>query len=356
MESGRKILVVEDNEINRMILASILEEQYPVLMAGNGREALDIIEQNPDEIGGIILDLMMPVMNGYEFLEEISHIEECKNIPVLVATGEQETNIERRCLELGAWDFVQKPYDPVIVFMRIRNNMERRKFHLMERQRISNMLDRYLDPSIAAEVLKNDDPSKLLSGRNMEIVVLYADIRGFTSLSEILKPEQVVKVLNEFFAVTSRCIKRYGGTVDKFIGDCIMAFWGAPLPCEDGAYKACCAAMEMIAQSDELSKKLYSLCKRKISYGIGIHMGPAVVGNIGTMERMDYTAIGDTVNTACRLEANAPERKIYISRAVADGLGDRAETTSLGDQIHLKGKTRGCSEVLTLDRIKGLEI
>lgn len=354
MDSGRKILVVEDNEINRMILASILEEQYPVLLAENGKEALNIIEQNPNEIGGIITDLMMPVMDGYQFLEEISHRDDCKNIPILVATGEYETNVERRCLELGAWDFVQKPFDPVIVFMRIRNNMERRKLHLMEKQKISDTLERYLDPSIAAEVLKDDDSSKLMRGRNVEIVVLYVDIRGFTALSENMKPEQVVEVLNDFLAVTSQCIKRYGGTVDKFIGDCVMAFWGAPLPCEDAAYKACCAAMEMIAQSDALSERLSHLCKSRISYGIGIHAGPAVVGNIGTMERMDYTAIGDTVNIASRLESSAPPEKIYITRIVADRLGDRAETTSLGRHIYLKGKASKVGEVLTLDSIKGI--
>jgi adenylate cyclase len=130
-----------------------------------------------------------------------------------------------------------------------------------------------------------------------------------------------------------------------------MAFWGAPLPCDDSAYMACCAAMEMAKQSDVFFKKVQGRYGQQISYGIGIHIGPAVVGNIGTMERMDYTAIGDTVNTASRLESYARPGKIYISRAVADKLGDRAKTISISEKVKLSGK-QDDFEILTLEDLK----
>jgi class 3 adenylate cyclase len=346
----RKILIVDDSELNRMLLIDILEEKdFEVEEAENGQEALDILEKNPDEIGGIILDLLMPVMDGYTFLEKYSKLDFCKNIPVVVATADNSPSVERRCLELGAWDFVQKPYDPVIVCLRVQNNMERRRLHLMEQQKISDTFRRYMDPKVVEEVLKDDESS--LMGKTVDIAVLFVDIRGFTNFSEQLKPDKVVSVLNKYLALTSFCVKKYGGTLDKFIGDCTMAFWGAPLPCEDACYQACCAAVEMAKRSGNTLKALSREFGRDISFGIGIHYGPAVVGNIGTMERMDYTAIGDTVNTASRLESNAPPGTIYISRAVADALGDRAKTTSLGSSMDIKGKTNKL-EILILNELK----
>ena len=138
-----------------------------------------------------------------------------------------------------------------------------------------------------------------------------------------------------------------------FVGDAAMAFWGAPLPQEDYVMHAVKAASDMAEGSKTLSKELLEQFGRTVSFGIGVHVGEAVVGNIGSPQRMDYTAIGDTVNTAARLEANAPGGTIYISRAVADALGDRIRTTSLGDTVKLKGKKEGF-EVLIMEEIKRL--
>ena len=129
-----------------------------------------------------------------------------------------------------------------------------------------------------------------------------------------------------------------------------MAFWGAPLPQEDYVMLAVQAAVDMVNGSQALSRELLERYGQTVSSGIGIHVGEAVVGNIGSPQRMDYTAIGDTVNTAARLEANAPGGTIYISRAVADRLKGRIQVTSLGDSIKLKGKAEGF-EVLILEKI-----
>ena len=170
-------------------------------------------------------------------------------------------------------------------------------------------------------------------------------------MSESLDAPTVVEIINRYLTLTTNCIMRYHGTLDKFVGDCTMAFWNAPLPQQDPVYLACCAAMDMVEGSKALGDELLKTYGRTVSFGVGVHYGPAVVGNIGAIQRMDYTAIGDTVNTAARLEANAPGGKVLISRAVADMLGDWAEVTSLGGSIKLKGKAEGF-ETLTLDNLK----
>ena len=344
----KTVLIVDDSELNREILKEILHSEYRILEAGDGREALDILGREWENMEGIVLDLIMPVMDGYAFLEQYSAHDHWKEIPVLVTTADEGAQVENRCLKLGAWDFVHKPFNPATVHLRLQNNISRRRLYLLEKQRIEDTFGRYVDPSIMKELLREGVSAEELKGRNVQIAVMFADIRGFTALSEQMQPEQVVEILNECLTVTSRSVKKYGGTLDKYMGDCTMAFWGAPLPCEDAVYKACRAAMDLICGARPLADRLFRKFGKKVSYGIGIHTGPAVVGNIGSPDRMDYTAVGDTVNTASRLEAKADSGKIYISGAVASALGARAAMTSLGKNIHLKGKAEGI-EILTLD-------
>ena len=220
----------------------------------------------------------------------------------------------------------------------------------LEKRRVTHTFQRYVAPEIVRELLKEDSEALELGGRLTEIAVLFVDVRGFTPMSELLKPTEVVEILNQYLTLISDCILKNGGTLDKFVGDAAMAFWGAPLPQEDYVMNAVKAASDMVEGSKELCEALLKKYGRTVSFGIGVHAGEAVVGNIGSLKRMDYTAIGDTVNTAARLEANAPGGTIYISRAVADVLGDRIRTTSLGGTVKLKGKKEGF-EVLVMEEI-----
>lgn len=221
---------------------------------------------------------------------------------------------------------------------------------VLEKRAVTNTFQRYVAPEIVGELLKEGSQALELGGRLTEIAVLFVDVRGFTSMSEQLAPTQVVEILNRYLTLISDCILKNGGTLDKFVGDAAMAFWGAPLRQEDPVMHAVQAASDMVKGSQALSEELLAAYGRTVSFGIGVHLGEAVVGNIGSPQRMDYTAIGDTVNTAARLEANAPGNTIYISRAVADALDGRIRVTSLGGSVPLKGKKEGF-EVLTLDAI-----
>ncbi|NCC16941.1 MAG: adenylate/guanylate cyclase domain-containing protein [Clostridia bacterium] len=218
----------------------------------------------------------------------------------------------------------------------------------MEKRRISNTFRRYVAPEIVTELLREGTDSLGLGGKLTDIAVLFVDIRGFTTMSELLTPPQVVEILNEYLTLTTKCIMNNHGTLDKFVGDCTMALWNAPLPQQDYIYNAVKTACDMVEGSKALSAQLQEQFGRTVSFGIGVNCGPAVVGNIGAEMRMDFTAIGDTVNTAARLEANAPGGQIYISRAVADALEGRIRVTSLGDSIRLKGKAEGF-EILRVD-------
>ncbi|MBR5467768.1 MAG: adenylate/guanylate cyclase domain-containing protein [Firmicutes bacterium] len=216
-----------------------------------------------------------------------------------------------------------------------------------ERRYITNVFKHYVAPEIVNELLKNKDALEL-GGKMTDIACIFVDIRGFTPMSELLTPPQVVEILNRYLDLTSRCIIKNGGTLDKFVGDATMAVFNAPLPQEDYIFKAVKTALDMVEESKALSEELQQKFGRTVQFGIGVHCGQAVVGNIGAAIRMDYTAIGDTVNTAARLESNALGGQILISRAVADALEGRIRATSLGNSIKLKGKSEDF-EVLCLD-------
>ena len=220
----------------------------------------------------------------------------------------------------------------------------------LEKRRISSTFKRYVAPEIVAELLREGTDSLGLGGKLCDIAVLFVDIRGFTTMSEVLTPEEVVSILNRYLTLTTDCIMKNHGTLDKFVGDCTMAIWNAPVPQDDYVMNACKAALDMVEGSKALSQELLEKFGRTVSFGIGVHCGSAVVGNIGAEMRMDFTAIGDTVNTSARLEANAPAGKIYISRDVVDRLGDRIRVTSLGDGIALKGKAQKL-EIFLLDGV-----
>lgn len=222
----------------------------------------------------------------------------------------------------------------------------------MEKRRVTNTFKRYVAPEIVNEILKEDEKALALGGKRCNIAVLFVDVRGFTAMSERLAgdPERVVEILNRYLTLISDCILQNQGTLDKFVGDAAMAFWGAPLPQKDYVMRAVRAAADMVKGARLLAEELERDYGQRVSFGVGIHVGDAVVGNMGSIQRMDYTAIGDTVNTAARLEANAPGGTIYISRAVADALEGRIRATPLETPIRLKGKKDGF-EILTLDKI-----
>jgi adenylate cyclase len=206
-----------------------------------------------------------------------------------------------------------------------------------QRLRTSDMFKRFLDPRVVTSLIERGEIDYRNNAEAREVTVLFSDIRGFTALSEVSRPEDVVAMLNGYFSRQVEVIFTHGGTLDKFMGDAIMAFWGAPVSQADHARLAVTAALEMSAALADLRGQLGSL-GAALEIGIGIHTGRAVAGFIGSKDRLDYTVIGDTVNLATRIEGVTKGiARILVSETTRDAIGDSFDWRDRGFH-HVKGR------------------
>lgn len=207
------------------------------------------------------------------------------------------------------------------------------------RQQTVRMFNRFLDPRVVESLVAQGETPQSLSGQARDITVLFSDIRGFTTMSESHTPEQIVALLNRYFSLQVEIIFRHGGTLDKFIGDAIMAFWGAPQEDPQHAAHAVAAAIEMEACLLKFKEELGEEGK-DFDVGIGIHSGKAVVGFIGSNERLDYTAIGDTVNLSSRIEGlTKGVARILVSSDTVERCGESFDFTATGS-YKVKGRNQ----------------
>ena len=262
-----------------------------------------------------------------------------KTIVICVGIVLTKLGTGKLLFELGySWDHLTVPVVSLLIavcYVALHYYRERKT-----KQSIERAFNKYVAPQVVKEIAKSGTYELKLGGENRNVAVLFVDIRGFTPLSESLEPEQVVDILNGYLALTTRCIFRHGGTLDKFIGDATMAVFNAPFDTEDYVYKALLAAWDIVQGGNRIEVEYLERYGKHVGFGVGVNCGPAVVGNIGCDFRMDYTAIGDTVNTAARLEANAPRGTVYISDSVYKVVQDRITVESVGE-IPLKGKSKG---------------
>ena len=210
----------------------------------------------------------------------------------------------------------------------------------VEKRKITAAFKKYVAPQVVEEIAKSGSYHIKLGGENRHIAVLFVDIRGFTPMSESLEPEQVVDILNSYLNLTTNSIFANGGTLDKFIGDATMAVFNAPFDLDDYIFRAVKTAWNIVSGGNAIESTFMEKYGKSVSFGVGVNCGNAVVGNIGCDFRMDYTAIGDTVNTAARLESNAKRGQVLISQAVYDEVKDRITAEPIGE-IPLKGKSKG---------------
>ncbi|HII72673.1 TPA: adenylate/guanylate cyclase domain-containing protein [Candidatus Woesearchaeota archaeon] len=217
---------------------------------------------------------------------------------------------------------------PLALFLVYDYWERKRQAEMKDKQRIKTFFERYVNPKIIDELLTGDTLE--LKGRRSNITVFFMDIRGFTKMSERLPPEKVIELLNRYFDIATSVLFKYDGTVDKFVGDAVMALFNAPTNVKDHQLKAFKAALEI---QQEL--KAWG----KIEAGIGLHCGDCIVGNIGSKHMMDYTAIGDTVNTAARLEGQTSAGDIVVSEDVYKEIKE-VFTSKHKESVTLKGKAK----------------
>jgi len=209
-----------------------------------------------------------------------------------------------------------------------------------EKRWLKKTFGQYLSPAVINEIMKSPD-ALALGGKRQEMTVLFSDIRGFTTISEASSPEEVVALLNEYLTKMTEIVFKYQGTLDKFIGDAVMAFWNAPVEQKDHPRRAVLCAIDMIEELKKLQVKWRAEGKPVLDIGIGVNTGDMVVGNMGSLERMDYTVIGDNVNLGSRLESLNKEFKthIIISESTYNNVRDIVNARSLGS-TKVKGKEK----------------
>jgi adenylate cyclase len=328
-----RILVVEDNRMNRMMLARGLEQQgHEAAFAEHGRQALAKLAEEDFDL--ILLDIDMPEMNGYEVLEHLAADVHRRDLPVIMISAVEEIDSVVRCIEMGAEDYLTKPFNPVLLKARVDASLEKKR--LRDEQRA--LFCKFASDEVVEELLNSGFS---LGGRLVEATVLFSDIRSFTTIAESTSPQETIELLNDYFTLMFDAIVGEGGVVNQMIGDGLMCLFGAPLPLEDHRPRAVRAARRMMELVGDFNKKQADLNRVQIRIGIGIASGPVVAGCVGSQERATYTCIGDTVNLASRLETHTKVvgKPILIEENTYLGLNGNMRVVPQGE-VKLKGKTK----------------
>jgi class 3 adenylate cyclase len=344
-EAGR-LLVVDDNETNRDLLSRTLERQgHRVAAVEGGRQALERLAREPFDV--MLLDIMMPDMNGFQVLERVKDDPALRHVPVIMISALDELDSVVRCIEMGAEDYLPKPFNPVLLKARVGACLEKKRSHDREveylrqidaqRKRADELL-RVILPAEVIEELKATNGVK--ARRFANVAVLFCDVVGFTSFSEKAEPEQVVANLQELVDAQEDLALRYDLQKIKTIGDCFMAACGLLKPVDNPVLNTVRWGLDMVSVIQKMQSHW--------NVRVGIHVGPLVAGVVGHRQYL-YDVFGDTVNTASRIESNGVPGAVAVSAAAWKWIEHACRGQSLGP-VRLKGK--GDLEVFRVDGLR----
>ena len=344
------LLVVDDNEDNRYTLTRRLKrEGYTNLTTANdGREALELLRSKKFDL--MLLDIMMPEMNGYEVLEHLKADAELRHLPVIMISAVGEVESVVRCIELGAEDYLPKPFDATLLRARVGASLEKKALRdevrdwnkkLEERvqEQVAQLgrlgrLKSFFSPQLAESIV-NGGGEDLLKTHRREVVVVFLDLRGFTAFSDGAEPEEVMAVLGEYHRVMGPLILAHQGTLEHFAGDGILIFFNDPIQLEKPAENAISMALEMQRHFATL-RAVWKKRAFDLDLGIGIAQGYATLGAVGFEGRWEYACIGSVANLASRLCNEAKGGQILINQKTLSRIEDAVEAESLGE-VMLKG-------------------
>jgi len=335
-----RVMVVDDSPLARAFVEEGLKDKgYEVLCFEDPFVALESVNQVRPTI--VLSDLEMPGMDGSELCRRLKD-GPARAVPVIILTANDTESQKVGGLRAGADDYVNKSASMEELSARIESVLRRTG----ETERVRKLFVRYTSDAVVEEILKS--PGEIvLTGEKREATMLFADIRNFTSLSESLPPETVVTILNEVLAGLSDAVLTCGGTLDKFLGDGLMAVFGAPVKRPDDTLRALQAATMMMEAMDSLNaghQREYREGRRTdpppvLELGIGINTGPVIAGNLGSQQRTEYTCIGDAVNVAARLCALAGPGEILVGERTVELIGAGGRFDEL-PPVRLKGKSQ----------------
>ena len=357
------ILIVDDTPANLTLLSDVLKSSYRIKAAVNGEKALTLASSgDPPDL--ILLDVMMPGIDGYEVCRRLKADPATRNIPIIFVTAMSEVENETRGLEIGGVDYITKPINAPIVMARIKAHLalytqaremerliaklEAQATELSEwnrtlEQRVAEgvnqlerlaRLKRFLAPAVVDLLLSGSVEDPLKSHRR-EIAAVFLDLRDFTAFTETSAPEDVMGIIREYHEAMGELVMAHGGTLERFAGDGIMIFFNDPVLIDNPAGKAVEMAIAMQLRFAKLAQEWHRRgCE--IALGIGISHGFATIGAIGFDGRRDYGAIGTVPNLAARLCGEAAGGQILISQRVQGFVADFARTEPIGE-LSLKG-------------------
>lgn len=326
------MLVVDDNRMNRLVLGHSLEQEgHSVEFAENGKQALEMMRAHTYDL--ILLDVLMPEMNGYEVLAEVHADPHLKYIPVVMVSSIDELDSVVKCLEMGAEDYLPKPFKPALLRARVNSTLEKKQ--LRDRQR--ELFSKFATQEVADQLLET---GFALGGKHVVATAMFSDIRSFTTITESQSADDTIGLLNTYFRHMFSAVESEGGIISQIIGDGLLSIFGAPLPQVDHRERAVVAALKMVDHVELFNREQKHNNRVQIKIGIGIASGDMVVGIIGTEKRAVYTCLGDTVNQAARLEAHTKVvgEPILIDENTRQGLSSDLRVKDQGEAM-LKGKT-----------------
>ena len=335
------VLVVDDDWMNREVLeAYLVDAGCEVIGVHDGITALATAEATPPDL--VLLDINMPGMSGYEVCARLKSHEKTQFTPVVMVTALETEQDKIRAIQAGADDFLTKPFNSLMMITRIRSLLRIKELHdeLESRNNLlRRVLNRYVNEDIVDVILVDPDRYLQLGGETRSVTVFFADIRGFTSFAEHHPASDVLQILNRIFNDLTEVVFENHGTLDKYIGDELMAFYGAPVSTGFDAYNAVKTAIGMQAAFRRVVDEIGLPSLRALGLGIGMNTGDVAVGNVGSERVMGYTVIGDVVNTARRIQENAQGGEVLVSEATYRAVMDRVEAERL-DSTLFPGKTR----------------
>ncbi len=353
------ILVVDDNAANVEILETrLVANGYHVLTARDGEQALAAARSNLPDL--ILLDIMMPKIDGLTVCRELKADSSLPFMPIILVTAKTASRDIVEGLDAGADEYLTKPVDHAALVARVKSMLRIKELHdqvseqrrqladwnqTLER-RVAEQVDelervgrlkRFFSPQLA-ELIVSRGGDELLEGHRREISVVFCDLRGFTAFSESAEPEEIMDVLREYYAAMGEEVFRFEGTIERFVGDSVMALFNDPLPCPDHELRAVRMAMAMRTRAQELAPQ-WARRGHELGVGFGVATGYATIGKVGFEGRIEYSATGPVANLAARLCDFARHEQVLISQRTFSTVEAAVEVESLGE-ITIKGMKR----------------
>ena len=376
MNEPASVLVVDDDPVTRLMLSGSLERNgHQVRTAENGAQALDLVRSQDFDV--VLLDVLMPLVDGYGVLEQLKSDPDLRHIPVVMVTSVDEVESAVRCIELGADDYLSKPIDPVLLFARVNAGLTKKHLHDLEKQHLDEVarLNRQLEARVEdqmAELVRTGELKRflphqvaegLLAGQlspsegfdRRKLTLLFADMVGFTDLSDTLEPEELSEVLNEYLREMTAVAVSHRGTLDNYVGDGLMVIFGAPQRDEESAqaWMALRAAFEMKARAEELTAAIRQRgIPADLRVRVGVNTGHCTVGVFGSDILRAYKAVGFAVNVAARLQSEAEPGTVLVGFRTYALVRDRVRAEQR-EPLMLKGAARPVEAWEILDLIGG---